>query len=61
MYMILRSQVNNAVQGLRDATAALVAKYAPNAVYVPPFDHPDIMAGQGTIAVELLEQVILHV
>ena len=26
-------------------------------VVIPPFDHPDIMAGQGTIALELLEQV----
>jgi threonine dehydratase len=24
---------------------------------VPPFDHPDIIAGQGTVALELLEQV----
>lgn len=24
---------------------------------IPPFDHPDVIAGQGTIAVELLEQV----
>lgn len=24
---------------------------------IPPFDHPDIMAGQGTIALELIEQV----
>ena len=27
------------------------------AVYVPPFDHPDVIAGQGTCALELLEQV----
>ncbi|MGB2426927.1 MAG: pyridoxal-phosphate dependent enzyme, partial [Alteromonas sp.] len=25
-------------------------------VFVPPFDHPDVIAGQGTIARELLEQ-----
>jgi threo-3-hydroxy-L-aspartate ammonia-lyase len=24
---------------------------------VPPFDHPDVVAGQGTVALELLEQV----
>lgn len=27
------------------------------AVYIPPFDHPDVVAGQGTLALELLEQV----
>ncbi|MCP4803821.1 MAG: pyridoxal-phosphate dependent enzyme [Proteobacteria bacterium] len=27
------------------------------AVYVPPFDHPDVIAGQGTCALELLDQV----
>jgi threonine dehydratase len=25
--------------------------------FVPPFDHPDVVAGQGTLALELLEQV----
>eukprot|EP00172_Hildenbrandia_rubra_P001295 Plantae.Rhodophyta-Hildenbrandia_rubra.ctg18419.p1 GENE.Plantae.Rhodophyta-Hildenbrandia_rubra.ctg18419~~Plantae.Rhodophyta-Hildenbrandia_rubra.ctg18419.p1 ORF type:complete len:576 (+),score=97.20 Plantae.Rhodophyta-Hildenbrandia_rubra.ctg18419:2768-4495(+) len=27
-----------------------------NMVFVPPFDHPDIIAGQGTIGLELLKQ-----
>ena len=27
------------------------------ATLIPPYDHPDIIAGQGTIALELLEQV----
>lgn len=27
------------------------------AVFVPPFDHPDIVAGQGTCGLEILEQV----
>jgi len=27
------------------------------ATYVPPFDHPDVIAGQGTCALELIEQV----
>jgi len=27
-----------------------------NALYVPPYDHPDIIAGQGTVALELYEQ-----
>jgi threo-3-hydroxy-L-aspartate ammonia-lyase len=28
-----------------------------NAVLIPPFDHPDVIAGQGTVALELLEDV----
>ena len=27
------------------------------AVFISPFDHPDIVAGQGTVALEILEQV----
>lgn len=30
---------------------------ATGAVYIPPFDHPDVVAGQGTLALELLDQV----
>jgi threonine dehydratase len=36
-------------------TADVVA--ATGAELIPPYDHPDIIAGQGTIALELLEQV----
>jgi threonine dehydratase/serine racemase len=40
----------------RDATARrLVAE--TGGVGVPPFDHPDVIAGQGTVALELLDQV----
>jgi threonine dehydratase/serine racemase len=40
----------------REATAAeLVAR--TGGVLIPPFDHPDIIAGQGTAALELLEEV----
>lgn len=37
----------------------LVAKYATESgrVFVPPYDHPHIMAGQGTVALELLDAV----
>jgi threo-3-hydroxy-L-aspartate ammonia-lyase len=28
-----------------------------DATVIPPFDHPDVMAGQGTVALELLEEV----
>ena len=27
------------------------------AIIIPPFDHPDVVAGQGTLALEILEQV----
>lgn len=26
-------------------------------VYIPPYDHPDVIAGQGTVGLEILEQV----
>ncbi len=39
----------------REAIAAGILKET-NATLVPPFDHPMIMAGQGTAALELLEQ-----
>jgi threonine dehydratase len=28
-----------------------------NGIYIPPYDHEDIIAGQGTIGLELLEQI----
>ena len=37
--------------------ADIVREHAPNAIFVPPFGHPDIMAGQGTVSLELFEQV----
>lgn len=40
----------------RESTAAAVVKET-GAVLIPPFDHPDIIAGQGTTALELMEQV----
>lgn len=36
-----------------ETAAALVAK--TGATLIPPFDHPDVIAGQGTAALELLE------
>lgn len=38
-----------------EAAARLVAE--TGAVLIPPFDHPDVIAGQGTAALELLEEV----
>lgn len=34
-----------------------MASIGPNALFISPVNHPDIMAGQGTIALELLQQV----
>jgi threonine dehydratase/serine racemase len=38
-----------------ETAAALVAK--TGATLIPPFDHPDVIAGQGTAALELLDEV----
>jgi threonine dehydratase len=43
-------------QADREATAARV-EAETGAILVPPYDHPDIIAGQGTAAMELCEQV----
>lgn len=40
----------------REETAARVVQET-GGVLVPPYDHPDVIAGQGTIALELLEQI----
>jgi len=40
----------------REATAARVVEETGGTL-VPPYDHPDVIAGQGTVALELLEQV----
>jgi threonine dehydratase len=42
-----------------DETLRAAAEFAERtgAMLIPPFDHPDIIAGQGTLAFEILEQV----
>ncbi|HWH26614.1 MAG TPA: threonine ammonia-lyase [Pseudolysinimonas sp.] len=42
-----------------DETQRAATEFAERtgAVIIPPFDHPDIVAGQGTLALEILEQV----
>ena len=40
----------------RENTAAAVLAET-GATLIPPYDHPDVIAGQGTVALELLEQV----
>jgi threonine dehydratase/serine racemase len=42
-------------QADRELTAARIAEQT-GAVLIPPFDHPDVIAGQGTVAWEFLEQ-----
>jgi len=37
--------------------AAMLWSAEHDAVFVHPFDHPDVIAGQGTIGLEILEQV----
>ncbi|KIF76426.1 threonine dehydratase [Streptomyces sp. 150FB] len=41
-----------------DETLAAAQRYAHDtgAVFIHPFDHPDIIAGQGTVGLEILEQ-----
>ncbi|MDF6044496.1 threonine ammonia-lyase [Streptomyces sp. JH14] len=41
-----------------DETLAAAQEYAQKtgAVFIHPFDHPDIIAGQGTVGLEILEQ-----
>ncbi|MBK7585475.1 MAG: pyridoxal-phosphate dependent enzyme [Myxococcales bacterium] len=39
----------------RERTARQVAEET-GATLIPPYDHPDVIAGQGTVALELLEQ-----
>lgn len=41
-------------QAAREATAREVVRHT-GAILIPPFDHPDILAGQGTCALEILE------
>lgn len=38
-------------------TAAAAIQAETGATFIPPFDHPDVIAGQGTVALELLGQV----
>lgn len=42
-----------------DETLVAAVEFAERtgAVMIPPYDHPDIVAGQGTLAFEILEQV----
>ncbi len=39
----------------RDAIGARLCAER-NATYIPPFDHPDVISGQGTVGLELMQQ-----
>lgn len=39
----------------REATAGRVV-HETGGLYIPPYNHPDVIAGQGTVALEFLEQ-----
>lgn len=41
----------------RVATANEIERQTPNSCQIPSYNHPDVMAGQGTVALELLSQV----
>ncbi len=42
---------------VEDAMAAAIAQAQERgSVYIHPFDHPDVIAGQGTVGLEILEQ-----
>ena len=41
----------------REAACAEVQRQHPGSTFIPPYNHPLTIAGQGTIALELLEQV----
>ncbi|TFV94038.1 threonine ammonia-lyase [Leifsonia flava] len=45
----------NVIGETLEAAAAFAAE--SGAVLIPPFDHPDVVAGQGTLGLEILEQV----
>ncbi len=42
-----------------DGALRAAAEFAETtgAVFIPPFDHPDVVAGQGTLGLEIIEQV----
>ena len=41
----------------RRRTADELLAANPGAVLIPPYDHPDVISGQGTLALEFLDQV----
>jgi threonine dehydratase len=43
------------LQARETSAAAVIAE--TGATFIPPYDHPDVIAGQGTTALELLDQV----
>ena len=44
-------------QARHEKMQQVMSEMEPDSVFIPPFNHPDIMAGQGTVGIEVLEQV----
>lgn len=42
--------------GMQAREAFIAEQLAQNAIVIPPYDHPDIIAGQGSAALELFEE-----
>jgi len=49
--------LSGSTQAERDAVQAAVMEKHPGITFVPPYDHPAIILGQGTMALELEQQV----
>ena len=45
------------VKSRTETAEQLIQSLGPRAAFIPSSNHADIMAGQGTIALEMLEQV----
>lgn len=51
----------SSLQARFERTEQLMQSLGPRAVLIPSANHPDVMAGQGTVAMEFLEQVAYNV
>eukprot|EP00056_Hartaetosiga_gracilis_P007021 m.103277 g.103277 ORF g.103277 m.103277 type:complete len:347 (-) comp12611_c0_seq3:170-1210(-) len=49
--------VCESTQQAREKTAQETLDRLPNSVFIPPYDFPNVIAGQGTLGLEILDQV----
>lgn len=47
-------------QARKDTTQQLLSSLGPHAAFISSAEHDDIIAGQGTVAMEFLDQVTHH-
>ena len=47
-------------QARKDTAQQILSRLGPHAILVSSAEHDDVIAGQGTVAMEFLEQVIHH-